>query len=83
MGSIRSPVCAMVKTWCLAYGHPSYNGNPWNGYIKAYWWIDDHPLYWKINNVLIVLIMAHAGGRHLNHLVLQRKSKKIRANWSC
>jgi hypothetical protein len=34
------------------------------------------PFYWKINNVLIVLIMAHAGGRHLNHLVLQRKSKK-------
>ncbi len=25
-------------------GHPTFNRNPYNGYINHYYWVDDHPL---------------------------------------
>ena len=25
-------------------GHPTFNRNPYNGYINPYYWVDDHPL---------------------------------------
>lgn len=31
-------ICAMVKTWCVAYGHPSHNEwNPYNRCIYIYY----------------------------------------------
>ncbi len=36
----------MVKVVAkLQNGHPTFNdGNPYNGYINPYYWVDDHPL---------------------------------------
>ena len=41
--------CAIVKTWYMGYGHPSYIGNHYNilNIIKPYWWVYDHPLLWE------------------------------------
>ena len=33
------------STPCIGDGHPTFNdGNPYNGYINPYYWVDDHPL---------------------------------------
>ena len=40
-------MCALIKTLYMGYGHPSYIGNHYNGYIKPYWWVYDHPLLWE------------------------------------
>ena len=32
-------------------GHPTFNRNPYNGYINPYYWVDDHPLYMEIIGV--------------------------------
>ena len=31
---------------------PPLIGNPYNGYIKPYYWADDHPLAWENNGSL-------------------------------
>ena len=36
--------CAMVKSRYIGDGHPTFNRNPYNGYINPYYWVDDHPL---------------------------------------
>ena len=36
--------CAMVKSRYIGDGHPTFNRNPYNGYIKSYYWVDDHSL---------------------------------------
>ena len=38
------PICAMVKSRYIGDGHPTFNRNPYNGYINPYYWVDDHPL---------------------------------------
>ena len=35
----------MVKSRYIGDGHPTFNRNPYNGYINPYYWVDDHPLY--------------------------------------
>ena len=35
---------AMVKSRYIGDGHPTFNRNPYNGYINPYYWVDDHPL---------------------------------------
>ena len=30
--------------WGIGDGHPTFNRNPYNGYINPYYWVDDHPL---------------------------------------
>ena len=45
-------ICAMVKSRYIGDGHPTFNRNPYNGYINPYYWVDDHPLlygtiYWE------------------------------------
>ena len=37
-------ICAMVKSRYIWDGHPTFNRNPYNGYINPYYWVDDHPL---------------------------------------
>ena len=37
-------ICAMVKSRYIGDGHPTFNRNPYNWYIKPYYWVDDHPL---------------------------------------
>ena len=37
-------ICAMVKSRYIGDGHPTFNRNPHNWYIKPYYWVDDHPL---------------------------------------
>ena len=36
--------CAMVKSRYIWDGHPTFNRNPYNGYLNPYYWVDDHPL---------------------------------------
>ena len=34
----------MVKSRYIGDGHPTFNRNPYNGYINPYYWLDDHLL---------------------------------------
>ena len=52
MASTRnwSDICAMVKSRCIGEkAHPTFNMNPYNGYINPYYWVDDHPLLYGNN----------------------------------
>ena len=44
--------CAMVKSRNIGDGHPTFNRNPYNGYINPYYWVDDHPLLYGNNGSL-------------------------------
>ena len=44
MSCRRLFICAMVKSRYIGDGHPTFNRNPYNGYINPYYWVDDHPL---------------------------------------
>ncbi len=44
--------CAMVKSRYIGDGHPTFNRNPYNGYINPYYWVDDHPLTQGTNGSL-------------------------------
>ena len=38
------------STPCIGDGHPTWKiGNPYNGYINPYYWVDDHPLLYGNN----------------------------------
>ncbi len=51
--TINSSMCAMVKSRVLlGMGHPTFNRNPYNWYIKPYYWVDDHPLLYGNNGSL-------------------------------
>ena len=66
-----TPMCAMVKSRYIGDGHPTFNRNPYNGYINPYYWVDDHPLLYGNNGSLdpgtcIGFIMApYKSPRHL------------------
>ncbi len=45
-------MCAMVKSRNIGDGHPTFNRNPYNGYINPYYWVDDHPLLYGNNGSL-------------------------------
>ena len=49
---MRSTKCAMVKSRYIGDGHPTFNRNPYNGYINPYYWVDDHPLLYGNNGSL-------------------------------
>ena len=40
------------KVAFLGDGHPTFNRNPYNWYIKPYYWVDDHPLLYGNNGSL-------------------------------
>ena len=45
-------MCVMVKSRYIGDGHPTFNRNPYNGYINPYYWVDDHPLLYGNNGSL-------------------------------
>ena len=45
-------ICAMVKGRYIGDDHPTFNRNPYNGYINPYYWVDDHPLLYGNNGSL-------------------------------
>ena len=45
-------ICARVKSRYIGDGHPTFNRNPYNGYINPYHWVDDHPLLYGNNGSL-------------------------------
>ena len=42
----------MIKSRYIGDGHPTFNRNPYNWYIKPYYWVDDHPLLYGNNGSL-------------------------------
>ena len=43
----------MVRSRCIGDGRPpTFNRNPYNGYINPYYWVDDHPLLYGNNGSL-------------------------------
>ena len=42
----------MVKSRYIGDGHPTFNRNPYDGYINPYYWVDDHPLLYGNNGSL-------------------------------
>ena len=47
------PICAMVKSRYIGDGRPpTFNRNPFHGYKKPYYWVDDHPLLYGNNGSL-------------------------------
>ena len=42
----------MIKSRYIGDGHPTFNRNPYNGYINPYYWVDDHPLLYGNNESL-------------------------------
>ncbi len=42
----------MVKSRYIGDGHPTFNKNPYNGYINPYYWVDDNPLLYGNNGSL-------------------------------
>ena len=49
---LQMDICAMVKSRYIGDGHPTFNRNPYNGYINPYYWVDDHPLVYGNNGSL-------------------------------
>ena len=51
---LEKSMCARVKkTPCIGDGKsPTFNRNPYNGYINPYYWVDDHPLLYGNNGSL-------------------------------
>ncbi len=53
--SPNEPICARVKSRYIGDGHPTFNresGNPYNGYINPYYWVDEFiPYYMEIMGV--------------------------------
>ena len=44
--------CHGQKSRFIGDGHPTFNRNPYNGYINPYYWVDDHPLLYGNNGSL-------------------------------
>ena len=51
--SVGAHLCHGQKSRFLGDGRPpSFNRNPYNGYIYLYYWVDDHPLVYGNNGSL-------------------------------
>ena len=45
-------MCAMVKSRYIGDGHPTFNRNPYTGYINPYYWVDEFiPYYMELLGV--------------------------------
>ena len=54
-GTLKSFMCAMVKVVAFFWGWETFHlliGNPYNGYINPYNWVDDHSLLYGNNGSL-------------------------------
>ena len=45
-------MCHGQKKSYIGDGHPTFNRNPYNGYMNPYYWVDDHPLLYGNNGSL-------------------------------
>ncbi len=75
----------MVKSRYIGDGHPTFNRNPYNGYINPYYWVDDHPLLYGNNGSLdpprsvveradprlLMIHEAELNAFYTNHAVMQ------------
>ena len=43
-------VLPSLTIMCAMVGHPTFNRNPYSGYINPYYWVDDHPLLYIYGN---------------------------------
>ena len=48
----KTDICATVETPYIGDGHPTFNRNPYNGYINPYYKVDDHPYHRKTMRVV-------------------------------
>ena len=50
----KTQVCHGQKSRFLGDGHPTFDRNPYNGYINHYYWVDEfiHPLLYGNNGSL-------------------------------
>ena len=60
----------MVKSRYIGDGHPTSNRNPYNWYIKPYYWVDDHPLLYGNNGSLDPSTYGYDKGRNTTQLYL-------------
>ena len=74
----------------MGYGHPSYIGNHYYGYIKPYWWVYDHPLLWEKNMFWprhICLQIWKSMGRITSHILWKKTvpnhQPNINVDWDC
>ena len=75
----------------MGYGHPSYIGNHYYGYIKPYWWVYDHPLLWEKNHVLTTAHMfanMKVNGKDYIPYIMEKKTvpnhqPNINVDWDC
>ena len=51
-GNIPRDMCHGQARRYIGDGHPTFNRNPYNWYIKPYYWVDDHPLLYGNNGSL-------------------------------
>ncbi len=47
----------MVKSRYIGDGHPTFNRNPYNGYINPYYWVDEFIPYYR--ETMGVQTLAH------------------------
>ena len=69
----------MVKSRYIGDGHPTFNKNPYNGYINPYYWVDDHPLLYGNNGSLdpgtfFNLFVLHQDEQNMNMVPLLGKA---------
>ena len=51
-GMLGETICARVQTPYIGDGHPTFNRNPYNGYINPYYWVEfPIPYYMEIMGV--------------------------------
>ena len=86
MDRIDSAKCQGHPTPYIVDGHPTFNdGNPFNGYINPYYWVDDHPLYYGNNGSLHPSIISQEFSRCLEppqtHPPFWDHSFPIHSNW--
>ena len=48
----KTHLCHGQKSRFFGDGHPTFNRNPYSGYINPYYWVDDHPLLYGNNGSL-------------------------------
>ena len=52
LGPLWSHMCHGQARPYIGDGHPTFNRNPYTGYINPYYWVDDHPLLYGNNGSL-------------------------------
>ena len=67
----------MVKSRYIGDGHPTFNRNPYNGYINPYYWVDGHPLLYGNNGSLVAHIDLFDPHQVLSSSIRRSKGPKV------